>query len=213
MAPFSLFPPPHIRASQQAAYSIIFTGGLVMKSVSIGVLLTAGIFASHAVAQPALTRVALQAMAPLSNAARQALGRAGLPNAAVSGTISLTVAAPKSQGASLGFTGASQIVTAQGYAQFPANPINGESSWADVNFTGIAATAYIVECGISGVTTASMGVQIGTSSVNTAMTSPVDGRVSVLVPAQAAGGSRHVMVAGRGGTGWRRTGCTISTVK
>lgn len=184
-----------------------------MKTVSISAILITALVSSQVLAQPAALRVAPQALSSMTSASRQALGKAGLANAAVTGTISLTVAAPKSQGASLGFTGASQIVTAQGYAQFPANPMNGESSWADVNFNAAAATAYIVDCGISGVTTASMGVQIGTSSVSPTITTPVDGHVSVLVPSQAAGGSRHVMVAGRGGNGWRITGCTISTVK
>lgn len=184
-----------------------------MKTFSISAVVIAALVSSHAIAQPAALRVAPQVLAPMTNATRQALGKAGLPGAAVSGTISLTVAAPTASGATLGFVGASQIVTAQGYAQFPANPMNGESVWADINFTGVAATAYIVDCGLTGAPTASMGVQIGKSSVNTAMTTPVDGHVSVLVPTQAVGGSRHVMVAGRGGNGWRLTGCTISTVK
>ncbi len=130
----------------------------------------------------------------------------------VSGHATVTVAQPNVSSASLSYTGASNVVAAENYVSFPANPTNGESNWVELSFMAAAGTNYIVECQLSDVDTASMGVQIGSTpgSYGTVqLTAQNERRASVLVPRQTASGLRRVRIAGRGGSGWRFSSCSI----
>ena len=163
-------------------------------------ILLAGAFALASLAFEANAQV-IRAPTTLPNVARVLSG--------LTSAVTLSVVAPTAQGAGLNYEGASQVVSSAGYVQFPANPMNGVSAWAEVTFTGAAGKGYVVDCGVTGANSISMGVQIGGNSVNPSSTTPVNGRASVLVPAQPNIGARRVMVAGQGAV-WRFTGCTIT---